>query len=399
MRPQFFLLSCCFPVFIFAQNLNPRNENRILDENIASVQLYLHGSPLSQPYLQVKAPSGALVLEFDHLGEDVQAYQYTIVHCNSDWQVSDLQDNEYISGYTDDRILDVSSSFNTRTSYTHYAIQLPNANMRWTKSGNYLLRVFLEADKTPVLERRFCVMEPQWRVDLQFVLPSTVAKQETHHEMDFSVIFSDTRVKNPMNEVTAVVTQNSRWDNAIGPLAPMATRNDELLFDYQDKVIFPAGREFRYFDISSFNNLTERTRSILVNKNDQFEVTLLPDRSRATAASGFSRDLNGRFSIENTNLNQSLVEADYGWVLFSVAQNAPFEGQDVYIFGEFTDWQLKPQFKMTYHEEAKAYWGEAFLKQGYYNYMYQVVDAATGIPDEEGLEGNDYRTTNRYTVF
>ena len=400
MRAFVLLLSCFLPVLAFAQNWNPRNENRILDADVASVKLSLNGSPLSLPMLQINAPNGAMVLEFDHLGDETQEYQYTILHCDSHWQPSDLQDNEYINGYTDDRILDFNSSFNTRAPYTHYVVRLPNANMRWTKSGNYLLRIFEENDeRTPVLERRFCVAEPAWRVEAEFVRPAQVSKQETHHEIDFRINYKDSRISNPMTEVQTVIMQNGRWDNAIGPLRPYATRNNELVYDYQDKIVFPAGREFRYFDISTFNNRSDRVRSILVNKNDQYEVTLETDRSRATSAVSFRSDLNGQFSIENQNPNQSLLQADYAWVLFSILQNAPLDGEDVYLFGEFTDWQPKPAFKMTYNEEAHAYWGEAFLKQGFYNYAYQVVSQPTSVPDETGLEGNDYRASNQYTIL
>ena len=399
MRFPFFFLSCLLPLLAFSQNLNPRNENRVLDPAIASVKLSLSGSTLSLPMLQVNASNGALVLEFDHLGDETQEYQYTILHCDSQWQPSDLQDNEYINGYTDDRIQEFNSSFNTRTPYTHYVVRLPSTNMRWTKSGNYLLKVFLEDDKTPVLERRFVVVEPSWRVSVEFVRPAQVSKQETHHEIDFKVNYADSRISNPETEVKAVVLQNGRWDNAIGPLPPYVSRNNELVYDYQDKIVFPAGREFRYFDISTFNNRSDRVRSILVNKNDQYEVTLETDRSRATSAVSVRSDLNGQFSIENQNPNQTLLQADYGWILFSILQNAPLENEDVYLFGEFTDWQLKPAYKLTYNEEAHAYWGEAFLKQGFYNYEYQVVSQATSIPDEEGLEGNDYRTSDQYTVL
>lgn len=399
MRPLSLCLLCCLPFCVFAQNLNPRNENRILDEDIAAVQFYLNGSPLSLPLVQVKASNGALVLEFDHLGDETQEYQYTILHCDSDWQPSALQDNEYLSSYTDDRILDFASSFNTRAPYTHYTVRLPNANIRWTKSGNYLLRIFVEnEEKTPVLERRFCVVEPLWRVTSEFVRPAQVGKQETHHELDFIVNYKDSRVNNPLTEVRAVILQNGRWDNAVGPVVALASRGNELVFDYQDKIVFPAGREYRYFDIRSLQNRGDRVRSILVNKNDQYEITLETDRSRATSAVSQRSDLNGRFYIQNQNPNQTLLQADYGWALFSIAQNAELDA-DVYLFGELTDWQLKPQFKLTFHPEANAYWGEAFLKQGFYNYAYQVVKAATGVPDEEGLEGNDYRATNQYTIL
>ncbi|MEO6760197.1 MAG: hypothetical protein ABIO24_12140, partial [Saprospiraceae bacterium] len=199
--------------------------------------------------------------------------------------------------------------------------------------------------------------------------------------------------------VKAVILQNGRWDNAIGPIAPLASRLDELVFDFQDKIVFPAGREFRYFDIRSFNSRLDWVHTIQVNKNDEYEATLEIDRSRATSAVSHRTDLNGRFLTGTNEPNKSDLQSDYGWVLFSILQNAPLEDQDVYLFGEFTDWQLKPQYKLTYHPEANAYWGEAFLKQGYYNYMYQVVDQATSVPDEDGLEGNDFRTTDQYTVL
>jgi hypothetical protein len=86
-------------------------------------------------------------------------------------------------------------------------------------------------------------------------------------------------------------------------------------------------------------------------------------------------------------------------VLFSILQNSPLEDDDVYVFGELTDWQLKPEFKMEYSNEARAYVCEAWLKQGFYNYEYRVVSRRSGEVDEEGFEGNWYETPNKYTIL
>lgn len=391
------------PFCLFSQSekdLNPQNESLILDSEIRSAQLYLSGAPLTLPIVDLKTGLNSLMLEFDHLGTDLKDYVYTIAHCNSDWQPSELADNEYIDGFTEDRIVEIESSLNTLTQYTHYTLGLPNRNMRWARSGNYLLKVYdNDNERQLVLVRRFLVVEPSWRVDAKFVSPVSVSKLNTHHEIDFTVGHRGVRIPNPQNDIKAFVLQNGRWDNAVGPVKPYITREETLVFDYQDKIVFPAGKEWRYFDLRTYEYRGDHVRSI-DEKDDFYEVTLQTDQDQAGSTVGYRGDLNGRFSIENKNFNQSLYQCDYAKVLFSITQNSPIEDKDVYVFGELTDWYLKPEWKMEYSPEAKAYYVESpLIKQGFYNYAYQVVDRQTGTPELVGLEGNWYETSNQYTVL
>lgn len=391
------------PFLLFSQadqDPNPRNESLTLDEDIRAAQLYLAGAPLTLPIVEVKTGFNTLMLEFDHLGTDLKDYEYTIVHCNSDWQPSELADHEYIDGFTEDRIVEIESSLNTLAQYTHYSIGLPNRNMRWSKSGNYLLKVFDNDDEHRlVLIRRFLVVEPWWRVEAKFVSPAAVSKLNTHHEIDFNVVHRGARIPNPQNDIKAYVLQNGRWDNAIGPVKPYISRGESVVFDYQDKIVFPAGKEWRYFDMRTFEYRGDRVKTI-DEKDDFYEVTLVTDQDMAGSTVGYRGDLNGRFSIENQNLNQTLYQCDYAKVLFSISQNLPLDGKDVYVFGELTDWKLKPEWKMEHSLEAKAYYVESpLLKQGFYNYEYQVVDRATGETELAGFEGNWYETSNLYTIL
>ncbi len=392
------LLFLLCPLLLPAQDNN--TESQTIDPDIRAAQLYLVGAPLTLPIVELKAAPNTMLLEFDHLDSDLKDYLYTIVHCDSDWQPSDLTDNEYIDGFTEDRITNIESSFNTLHQYTHYSLGLPNRNMRWSRSGNYILKVFdNDDDRRLVLVRRFCVVEPRWRVDAKLVSPVVVSKLKTHHEIDFSVNHRGTRIFNPQNDVKAFVLQNGRWDSALGPLPPFITREDQLVFDYQDKVVFPAGKEWRFFDIRTFDFRGERVKTIN-QKYDFYEVTLETDKDRSGSNLSFRGDLNGRYSVENQNYNQTLLQCDYARVLFSISRNLPFDDEDVYVFGELTDWQLKPEFKMEYSPEVKAYYCESpLLKQGYYNYGYQVVNRETGEVDEDGFEGNSYETSNLYTVL
>ncbi|MFN5237209.1 MAG: DUF5103 domain-containing protein [Bacteroidota bacterium] len=375
-----------------------QNTDRILDDQVRSVKLSVMGAPLSMPIVDIKAPGGVLSLEFDHLGDELKDYAYTILHCNRDWSFSELDQLEYIDGFTEDRITSIEPSFNTITQYTHYALRLPNQNVKWSKSGNYILRITDKEDDSVVMERRFMVVEPQWRIDASLTRTVMVEKSNTHHEIDFKVVTKNARISNAQNDVSAIILQNGRWDNAIGPLKPYIERADGISFDYQDVVVFPAGKEFRFFDIRTFDFRGDHVKAIS-DRGDYIDVTLRTDESRFARPIDFRPDANGRFIIENNNANQTLLQCDYAKVLFSIAQNMPIDEADVYVFGELTDWQLKPEFKMEYSHEARAYYCETVLKQGYYNYQYVVLDHRTGAPDPDGLEGNWHETGNLYTLL
>lgn len=385
----------CFSPALLCAQLN----NQILDDQVLTVKLSLNGEPLSLPIADINAPKDALMLQFDHLGEDLKDYAYTIVQCNRDWTPTELDPLEYINGFSEDRITNVQSSTHTLTSYTVYTLTLPNQNMRWTKSGNYLLKVIDKEDNDRlVLTRRFMVVEQASRVSANFVRTAMVDKSNTYHEIDFSVQPLNLRIGNFQYDVSAVIMQNGRWDNAIGPVKPYVQRSDALSFDYQDQIIFPAGKEFRFFDIRSFDYRGEHVK-IITEKPNYYEVTLLTDKSRFEQPIDYRPDGDGHFVIENLNPNQTFLQCEYADVLFSIAQNQPLDDADVYVFGELSDWQLKPEFKMQYSQDARMYYCETFLKQGYYNYEYAVVDHNTGKMDPDGFEGNWYETENNYTIL
>lgn len=409
---------------LFSGNLlHAQTENQILDDDIHTVQLSLLGSQLSLPVVDLKAGKGALRLQFDHMGDEFMDYKYTLVHCNSDWQPSDLNYSEYVDGFTDDRITSISNSFNTNSIYTHYTLSLPNNNIKWTKSGNYLLKVYDYYKDELVLVRRFVVVERLWGIEASFVRTAISDKKDTWHEIDFTIHLQGMRITLPQKEVKALVLQNGRWDNAIGPLPPYLNLIDKLSYDYHDKIVFPAGKEFRFFDMRTFQVRGEGVK-IITEKPDYYEVTLKTDDSRFEHQINYRIDANGRFIIQNLDKNldrnssfnlQAIElgdlltlsaaqdslnrECDYASVLFSIRQNLPIEDADVYVFGELTDWQLKPEFKMEYSSEAQMYYCSAFLKQGYYNYEYVVLDHRTGQVDIDGLEGNWYETGNNYTIL
>lgn len=378
--------------------------NHIYQENIRSVTFRLGDLFLSLPIVNIDSDL-PLVLEFDDLDGDVKDYTYTFIHCDQYWKPSNLSQLDYLEGYSDDRIDRYSYSFKTLKSYTHYELPLPSENMRWTISGNYLLIVYEdEGDKQPVITRRFVVVDPL-DIDIQgqLVRPAVVSKSRTSHELDFLVDYKKVPIRSPRQEVRATVLQNGRWDNALIGIPPNFIRSNTIVFDYQDKIVFPAGKEYRFADLRSFRQFGPNIGEIELS-DEFYEVYLLPEILRTSQSFFTRRDANGQFVIETEDQNNWNLSSEYAYVRFFLKTPEPFYDDEVYLYGAFTDWQLRPEFRMEYNNAINAYVGMVLLKQGYYEYEYVTVprDLKTDkpiVPSREKTEGNWYETENEYTVL
>ncbi len=391
----------------------------VFDHSIHSVKFHLNGLVLSYPIIELGSRS-QLSLSFDKLDEEVTDYIYTLTHCNADWKSSDLSDLEYLEGFNGERILDYEYSFRTIVPYTHYRLLLPNSDIRWTKSGNYLLQVYEDTEERPlVIRRRFVVVEPVFRIIPEIQRPAKVSKSRSHQEIDFKVNHKGIAIQNPQLEVKVVVLQNGIWQNAKSGLHPLFQREESLIYDYQDKLVFPAGKEFRSLDMRSLRSRSQIIREV-IEYDDAYEVYLYTEKKRTFKHYSFINDINGQFVIENLDQSREVdrrmaadlgidfinfdpnndihnLEGDYAYVYFSV--DAPVELQDtsIYVFGSLSDWRPDERFKMKYNHDLHIYEAEVLLKQGFYNYYFAALNK--GIINLEHFEGNWYQTENTYTIL
>ena len=80
-------------------------------------------------------------------------------------------------------------------------------------------------------------------------------------------------------------------------------------------------------------------------------------------------------SIETTDNVNPYWQSDYAYVHFSYFPpgNKPYEGKDIYMFGELTNYGTDEASKMIFNAEKGAYEKTLFLKQGFYNYSYVTL--------------------------
>ena len=377
-----------------------RNYDFTYIEDIKTVNFYPLSQPLNYPIIGLNDGS-LLELSFDDMSEDIRDYQYEVIHCDANWQQSELTEMDYLDGFNMELITDYEFSSNTLTNYVNYRMIFPNNNTSITKSGNYLLHIFEDGDRElPIITRRFMVTEGRMQVIPRIARTGSVSKARTHQEIDFSVNHKGINIQNPYNDVKVVVTQNGRWDNAISGLTPLFIREDVLIYDFQDKVSFEAGKEFRNFNTQTLRFKTERVKRIVEDRIDKYHIELFAERPRSTQAYTFHNDLNGKYIIENDDQRGNAnVRADYAWVHFTLQVDEAYEDQEVYVFGALSEWSLQEQFRMKYDKYKKEYTGKAFLKQGFYDYSYVVVDGSGEEIKTANTEGNWYETENQYHVF
>lgn len=388
----FVRLSC------YSVNLPEVIENDIYSDNIKTVQLFRKGWDLSNPVIVLKSDQ-VLSFSFDDLSTDVKDYYYTLYHCDRNWRISNMSQQEYLDSFTEYPLDDFDFSVVPMVRYVNYQLELPNSNISFKYSGNYALVVYdKNSPDDPMIIRRFYVVEPLVNIDARIKNATFDPVDGENQEVDFIVDHSNFPIQNPRNEIKVVVTQNGRSDNAIANLKPMFSDDKWLEYDYNEGNSFNGENEFRSFEFRNYKFPGVGVNSITYHQ-PLYHVTLKTDKLRVQDRYMFDNDLNGRFHIELHNSNMPDVEADYMFVHFTLPLENVLLGGGVYVFGELSNWQCTKLNEMKWSMERHQYELTMLLKQGYYNYTYAWKDLTDNKIKTNAFEGSHHETENDYQIF
>ena len=337
-----------------------------------------------------------LNLSFDQLGDEAEFYFMKLYHCNADWQRSVLSDPEFIDEINEFRIRNYSFSSGTRVPYVHYEISMPKVK----RSGNYLVLVYRDQDPDKViLTRRMVVYESGVDIETEPKFSTIVANRFSHQQIDFTVNYGRISIPNPLTQVRAIIRQNNRWDNAITDVEPLYFRPEKNELDYHLYSMannFPAYNEFRAFDTRSLLTARQQVDEI-VRTPKRVEAYLYADQPRRNVSYLNVIDANGIFLIDTRETQDPAVTAEYVDTHFRLLSE-PLNGQ-VYLFGQFTDWQTKDRFELIYQDSTKSYNATVSLKQGYYSYMYGVKWPGKTELDLRYIENSFSQAENKYDII
>ncbi|HXC07092.1 MAG TPA: type IX secretion system plug protein domain-containing protein [Bacteroidia bacterium] len=368
-------------------------------KNIHSVVLNNKAAELSSPFMRFGSDD-QLKLSFDDLHASYQSYHYTVIHCNADWQPSDLLYSEYINGFDDNPINDYAyADALCRQHYIHFSLLFPNSSLQFLKSGNYLLKVYPESKPDePVITRRFMIYDNDLNIEYGFRSGSSLSDALTRQGLNLDIKYPNTDVRLP-SDLKVCVMQNDRWDNEHCGMQPTFMKDHEWVFESADEDLeFRGGSEFRNFDSKSLKYRSAHMSNLTVEE-DLMHVYLTTDESRSRQRYVSDPDLNGNFLIKNQDGSNSDVDADYCYVHFFLSYPVPEPGVNVYVTGALTDWQTSRTNKMNYNKAKHGYECTLFLKQGYYNYEYVMLADGQSNVDETPIEGSHSETENSYTLL
>ncbi|MBT3210152.1 MAG: DUF5103 domain-containing protein [Bacteroidetes bacterium] len=374
-----------------------RYSDFVYKNSIKTVKIHREGWDLSHPIIELNGED-KILLSFDDLRAEIADFSYKLVHCNSRWEPSDLMSSEFIEGFEENQIEDYELSFNTFQKYTHHWLTIPNENIKATISGNYIIKVYEDFDEENlVLSRRFMITENNVNIEAEVKQSSIIDLRKSHQEIDFK-IRPGISLSDPYSEIQVVLMQNGRWDNKIDNLKPLFIKDNLLIYDYDEDNSFAAGSEFRYFDIKSVRYQSDRIKSILFKK-PFYHVDLLEDHKRTFKVYFYNKDINGKYFIDIQEAVNKEIEADYVYVNFTLPFDAPVVNGNLYLFGLLSDWSFSNTNKMKYDYEKKAYTLTMFLKQGYYNYEYVLLEDGETAGNVSYIEGSHYETDNDYLIL
>ncbi len=368
--------------------------DHVNDSTLKTVLAFKTGSELNSAAIRLNSQE-TIDIRFDDLKAGFARFQFSIVHCNADWTASELFTTDYLDGMPTDNFQNQLNSFNTLLKYTHYYLQLPNSSVRFKRSGNYAIKVFKADSPDNILFiKRFMVYEDLAFTDVIIRQPTRVEFRPFKQEVDFN-IQTNIPIADAYRELTVVVRQNERWDNSITHLKPLFINGNTLTYDYDLDNLFDGGNEFRQMDIRSSRLHGIGVRHIEQGKS--INITLNDDEITAHKRYQFFRDANGKFVHQTVDGRISFNELDYVSVKFSLTKSEPFEKDNLYVFGQLTNWEVLPEFKMKWNVENRKYECSAIIKQGFYNYAY--VTSNGKLNDFTFTEGQHVETENIYELL
>jgi len=387
----------CFLFTIMPLMAQSSYHTGVINSTIKSLRVLANGNSLSIPVIELNSDE-YIQLSFDVLQHESGQYLYSIIHCDENWEPSILSSIEYMDGFQNLPLNDYAISQATTTSYANYQLLLPNADIHFNVSGNYVVQVRSDNNPDEVLcNACFSVVEPLVQIEGQISTNTDVDLNQTHQQLSFSINHRGISIPNPAADLKVTVIQNGRTDNQICNLSPSQINSNQFIYDHKRELIFDAGNEYRRFEFLShrYNGMhVERTSF----HEPYYHIELQTDLLRSNRTYHYDQDQNGRYIVNSSGANDPTLEADYYIVHFTLPIE-PMLDSDIFILGELFNNRLDESSKMQYNFDLKCYTKDVLLKQGLYNYQYLVRPHGQKEALTRPIEGDYFETENEYLIM
>jgi hypothetical protein len=356
--------------------------------NIRSITFYKNNHPGAAPIIRLNSDD-QLELQFDDMSSDANSFTVRITHQNQDWSESSLNPVDYSTNYEDQITNGVQSKANN-PPYTHYKYLFPNRDFKPKVSGNYLLHIYDFSTGKELFSLPFFVTEQKKMVKTHIETLYNQGTRYLRHNQLFATYDYPNFVEFPQLDLSIEFVQNQFWGRARKAGIKDISQPGVIKFHDSRNNLFVATYEFRQLDLdpldgNKYRVLSYRPETIppeIVLRRDVVNLDINPPERKSY-----------KFGEPNNNR-----DSEYANVHFSLEVPSSYKvNGPIYIYGSFNNWSIQDENKMQWDTKSAMYKGQAFIKEGKYDYKYAVLK--NGEVDDLRLDASFAATKQQYFTF
>ena len=353
---------------------------------IRSLTFYKSGKVGQAPIIQLHS-NDKLVLQFDDMSNESNMFTVRITHHDRNWSRSNLGSVDYASSIQD-QINDGVLSKSDNPSYTHYRYSFPNEYFKPLVSGNYLLHVYDFKTGDELFSLPFFVTEQKSQVATKILTLYNQTNNYLRHNQLFATYAYPGFVKFPQLDLSVFFIQNQFWGRCKQADIKDISQQGAIKFHNSRDHLFVSTYEFRPLNLDTYNSYEILERNIstippkIILRRDIVNLDVTPSQKEY-------------FPFGNPNNNRS---AEYNNVQFTLDIPSYIKANNpIYIYGSFNNWTVRDENVMKLNPATGLYTGNAFIKQGRYEYKYVMVQ--DGRINDLRLDASFASTRQEYFTF
>lgn len=338
-------------------------------ERVGTVQLYAGTREVNPPIAQLRG--GQLTLAFDLIASEGRPLSVYYYQADRNWDRI-LQPIQYLDGFQRTDLLDYDLSQLSDVPFVHYEHTFPDENLRFTVSGNYVVRVTEQGREDEVLfERPFFLAEDQVATELavdavtvpgrggltlQPILRLPASAEVAAQTFNLDVCFA----RDGRYRATRCTDQAQRFDPSV------------LTFLLQPYNTFDATADTYFLDLRELEVSTQIAQ--VDRAASPPRVVLEPDAAAFPADDRFPL-LAGQSVISDARVaGDPDLAAEYAAVTFRFIPPDEQPLSAVFLEGSWSGW-MRPAEPMRWIAAERVYEQTVLVKQGQHEYRYVSPDA------------------------
>ncbi|MEX0722030.1 MAG: type IX secretion system plug protein domain-containing protein [Balneolaceae bacterium] len=353
------------------------------------MQLYRKGSANNPPIISLNS-SQKLVLSFDELSDLSGQFRITFSHHNQHWKNSNIPDDWFLGGMNELILGGGTKNRLSEPDYFNYKIEFPNEQLQFKTSGNYMLHISDFSSGVWLFSLPFYVTENEGKMESYVETVFNAGPGNEAIDQPYSTYIYPDFVEFPQFDLTFHFTQNRFWGKTKQTeVFDVATPGEAHFYLPRDQA-FPANFDFIGLGLQNFSQ---------GGKIIGWEPGLTPPRAVLREdVLNFMTDPVPSWS-SNFGVPKSGRDARYANVRFRFDDGGEFSSTTgVYLVGDFNQWMLSENNKLTYNQES-GYWETTVLiKEGTYTYKYALKAYGDEV-DDLTLSDSITRRQQEYVSF